>query len=627
MSLSATLGNALSGLSTAQRALSVTANNVANANTEGYSRKTVNQASQIVNGQSLGVRALDPTRVVDQFLTNELRRQESSLGRHTVLAEAYQRIERGVFGAPGEQDRGIAAQLGRLTAELEQLANDPESRPLRTAVLGTIEDLFAQVAGDVATVQQLRGDADQRVAQTVQAINGDLRELHQLNQEISRSGGTPDLLDRRDMVLNDLAEKIDITTFRQDNGQIAVYTSGGHALLEQTPRVLHYPPASSIGEAVPLQPIRIFMASQVDPQTGTPLPGATGQVLVSGGYRAQVTPEMAAQGWTNEIVSPLTGGSLQGLIEVRDRILPELADQLGEVAALAAFSLNRAHNSAMPYPLPTAVAGTRDAAADYPAVPGDRSGTASLVVFASDGTIAADVAIDLAALGSAAALAAHIDGQLGGIGTAELDPTTGAFSLTLGTDGAGAPYRMAWDEGNSQITVADDAGRNWSYGVAHFLGLNDLVVPRGSQNGAFELRPAIAADSRLLANVVMTREAGLPVVGGIGDKRGLQRLAGAMDSEALTADRGGLPARSTTVSRYVGDLTALVAAQSTQAQNREASGRAMVEDLEFRKGAVSGVNLDEELAKLVLYQQAYSVSARLISITNDLFGELVNMVR
>jgi flagellar hook-associated protein 1 len=627
MSLSAALNNALSGLSTAQRALSVTANNVANANTEGYSRKEVNQASQIVNGQSLGVRALEPTRVVDQFLTTELRRQESSLGRSTVIAEAYQRIERGVFGAPGEQDRGIAARLGQLTAELEQLANDPEARPLRTAVLGSIEDLFNQITSDAATVQQLRRDADQRILQTVDAINNDLQELHQLNQEISRTGGTPDLLDRRDAVLNGLAEKIEITTYRKDNGQIAVYTSGGHALLEQTPRVLAYTPASTLAENVPLQPIRIFMASQVDPQTLAPLPGAQGQELVSGGYRAAVTPEMAAEGWTEEIVSPLTGGRLQGLIEVRDRILPALGDQLGEVAELAAYSLNKAHNSAMPSPLPTTVAGTRDAVTDFPAAAGDRSGTASLVVFASDGTVAADVTIDLAAAGSAAAIEGQLNAQLGGTGTALLDPASGALSITLGTDGAGQPYRMAWDEGDSQIVVRDAADRDRSFGFAHFFGLNDLAVAQSSQRGDFKVRDDIAADSRLLANVVMTREAGVPVVGGVGDKRGLQRLAGALDTEALTADRGGLPGSSTTVSRYVSDLTAQVAAQSTQAANREASGRALVEDLEFRQGAVSGVNLDEELAKLVLYQQAYSVSARLISITNDLFGELVNMVR
>lgn len=626
MSLSAALGNALSGLSTAQRALSVTANNVANVNTEGYSRKQANQATQIVDGQALGVRSLAPTRVVDDYLTGELRRQESSLGRSTVIAEAFGRIERGVIGAPGEEDRGIAAQLGRLTGQLEQLANEPESRPLRTAVLGSIQDLFAQVTGDAATVQQLRGDADRRVAQTVQAINSDLQDLHQLNQEISRTGGTPDLLDRRDVVLQQLAQKIEITTFRQDNGQLAVHTAGGHALLEQTPRVLHYRPASGLDESVPLAPIAIFMASDVDPKTLTPHQDAQGRVLVSGGYRAEVTPEMIAAGYTQEIVSPLGGGSLQGLLEVRDRILPELADQLAEVAELAAFTLNRAHNAAMPQPLPTGVTGTRDVVTDVAAASA-LSGTASLVVFASDGSVAADVDIDLGLAGSAADIVAQINGQLAGTGSAQIDPASGKVSITLGTDGAGGPFRMAWSEGDSRITFEDTARRERDFGLVHFLGLNDLVVAEGSRRGAYQLRPDIAADSRLLANAELSREAGVPVVGGVGDKRGLQRLAGALDQEAMTVDRGGLAGSSTTLSRYVSDLTAQVGAQAKQAQNREASGSAIVEDLEFRKGAISGVNLDEELAKLVLYQQAYSVSARLISITNELFGELVNIVR
>lgn len=624
MSLSATLSNALSGLSAAQRALSVTANNVANANTEGYSRKQVNQATQIVNGQSLGVRSLDPTRVVDQFLTAELRRQESVLGRSAVLAEAYGRIERGVLGAPGDDDRGLSAHLGKLSGQLEQLANEPESRPLRTAVLGSVADMLLQVQDDLSTVQALRGDADQRIAQTVQAINGDIQELHALNQEISRTGGTADLEDRRDLVLKQLAQKIDISTFRSDNGQIAVYTSGGHALLEQTPRVLHYAPASSVSSSTRFDAIRIFASTEVDPQTSTPLAGAVGTVLVSAGYRASITPELTAAGLTDPTASPLSGGSLQGLIEVRDRVLPELADQLAEVGDILAFNLNRAHNSAMPYPLPTAVTGSRVDFANYPA---DRGGTAGLVVFAADGSVALDIAIDVAAAGSPAAMAAQIDAQLGGFGTAGLDPVTGALVVNLGNDPGGEPYRMAWDEGDSRFAVTDAAGHSWDHGFAHYFGLNDLVVPTGSARGGHAVRADIAADSRLLANVVLSRDGGVPSVGGVGDMRGLQLLAGALDAEVTTVARGGLPASPTTVSRYISDMTGLVAAQSAQAQNREAAGRSLVEDLEFRQGAVSGVNLDEELAKLVLYQQAYSVSARLISITNDLFAELVNIIR
>ncbi len=627
MSLSATLSNALSGLSAAQRALSVTANNVANANTEGYSRKEVNQSTRVVDGQSLGVQSGVPTRVVDQFLTTELRRQESGLGRSTVLAEAYQRIESGILGSPGEQDRGLAAQLSRLSAELEQLANEPESRPLRTAVLGSITDMLGQISSDTATVQQLRGDADRRIGQTVQSINAGLVELHALNNEIARSGGSADLEDRRDLVLNQLARQIDISTFRHDDGRVAVYTSGGNALLEQSPSVLRYTPAATVSASSPFAPIEIYTANEIDPDSGAPLPGAVAETLVTGGYRAVITPELQAQGLTDAIVSPLTGGSLQGLIEVRDRILPALADQLTEVGQLLQHALNRAHNGAMPYPLPTGAVGSRQDFTGFPAAPADLGGAASLVVLASDGSVAADITVTVAGAASPAAIAGQIDTALGALGTAQLDPTTGALTITLGNDPAGEPYRMAWEEGDSRITVTDDAGHSWDYGFAHYFGLNDLVVPATGGRAEFAVRSDIAADSRLLSNVVMTRDAGAPVVGGIGDKRGLQALAGALASELGSVARGGLPASSTTVGRYVSDITAQIAAESGQARNREAAGRAIVEDLAFRQGAVSGVNLDEELAKLVLYQQAYNVSARLIAITNDLFAELVNITR
>jgi flagellar hook-associated protein 1 len=202
------------------------------------------------------------------------------------------------------------------------------------------------------------------------------------------------------------------------------------------------------------------------------------------------------------------------------------------------------------------------------------------------------------------------------------------LTITMNDDGSGQPYRLAWDEGTSRIVTTEPDGHLREHGFAHYFGLNDLVVADGNGRTDLALRSDIKADSRLLANVVMTRDGnGDLVVGGVGDTSGLQRLAAALDKEAATVARGGLPGASTTVSRYISDMTALAAARSAQAQNREAADRAIVEDLEFRKGAVSGVNLDEELAKLVLYQQAYSVSARLISITNDMFGELVNMVR
>lgn len=628
MSLNATLSNALSGLAAAQRALSVTANNVANVNTEGYSRKQVNQEAHVVGGKGQGVRTLEPSRVVDQFLTGEVRRQENTLGRQSVLAEAYARLESAVLGAPGDADRGLSAKLGTLAGQLEQLANEPESRPLRTSVLGSIEDTLTQITADRTTVNQMRADADQRIAQTVGSINDDLEELHVLNGELSRAGGSADLADRRDLVLNRLAAKIDISTFEHANGRISVYTSGGQALLEQSPSRLSYSPVASMGDTARFEPIRVLQPGQYDEKTGAPLSPTAGAVLVSGGYRATITPELAAQGLTEAVVSPLAGGSLQGLIEVRDQVLPDLADQLGEAATLLSFNLNRAHNGAMPLPLPTQVTGSRDDFSDFPAVGVDRSGTASLAVFASDGSVAADITIDVATAASPAAMVAQIDTALGGLGTAQIDPVTGGLSITLGNDPLGEPYRMGWSEGDSSITVEDAAGHRWSYGFAHYFGLNDLVVPATGGQGAYAVRADIKADSSLLANAVMERDAlGAPAVGGVGDKRGLQGLAAALDAGIGSVARGGLSGSMTTPSRYVSDMTALTATRAAQAADREETDLAMIEDLRFRQGAVSGVNLDEEMAKLVLYQQAYSVSARVIAVTNELFEELLAMAR
>ncbi len=633
MSLSATLNTALSGLSTAQRALAVTANNVANANTEGYTRKQLNQATTVVNGQSQGVRSAETRRVVDQFLESELRRQTSALGMSAELRGIHDRIELGLFGSPGDADRGLSARLGTLTAGLEQLANEPESRPMRISVIGAIQDTLGQLSADHKTVQQLRADADRKIGQVVQAINAHVDELHSLNREIARTGGTPDLADRRDQVLEQLAEKIEISIYEKDNGTIAVYTSGGHALLENTPSLLHYAPSSNVSETTQFGAIRTFMPNQVDPATGAPFDVTAGAVLVSGGRRATLTPELKALAAGDpaiseadlQVASPLRGGLLQGLLEARDRVLPELGDQLEEAARMLGFALNSAHNAAMPHPLPTRVDGTRADFGNYAAAA--RSGTASLVVFDSAGTMAADITIDLATAGTPAAVVAQINAQLAGTGLAALDPADGSLEVTLGLDGTGGAYRLAWDEGDSSITPSDVPDRGWSYGFAHYFGLNDLVVPTGRRPTDLAVRDDIIADSQRLANVRLDRGGPVPTVGGAGDKRGLQALARGLDQEIGHADRGGLPAGSKTVSGYLSDLASLVAARSAQAAQHEAADRAMVEDLSFRQGSISGVNLDEEMSRLVLYQQAYSVSARLISITNELFGELVDMTR
>jgi flagellar hook-associated protein 1 len=89
MSLAATLANALSGLTVAQRALSVTANNVANANTEGYVRKVLSQEAVVIGNRGAGVQASEISRITDQFLIAEVRRQASVAGHSEALGRYH----------------------------------------------------------------------------------------------------------------------------------------------------------------------------------------------------------------------------------------------------------------------------------------------------------------------------------------------------------------------------------------------------------------------------------------------------------------------------------------------------------------------------------------------------------
>jgi flagellar hook-associated protein 1 FlgK len=116
-------------------------------------------------------------------------------------------------------------------------------------------------------------------------------------------------------------------------------------------------------------------------------------------------------------------------------------------------------------------------------------------------------------------------------------------------------------------------------------------------------------------------------LGGAGDNRGVQALADALSSAQPVIARGGLPAKSVTLATYAGDIIARSASLADNAKQAASRDQTLAETLQYRAAEVSGVNLDEEMARLVQLQQAYAASARIVTVTNDLFGELLDMVR
>jgi len=617
MSLGAALATALSGLGTAQRALSVTANNVANVNTGGFVRKAHSQSSLVVDGRGAGVMAGDAQRVVDQFVRGELRAQRSRLEHQAVLEAVHERLG---MSAVGSVASGITVTFDRLRETIEAAATSPEKVPARSAVIGALEDLTGQIGEAGVLVQTLRREQDTRIGDLVGEVNADLAELATLNRQLARGAPDGELLDRRDLLLDRLAGALEIKVAFREDGGVAVFARGGQTLLDASARTLIHQTVAAVTPTTTFGAIAVFSDGQIDPATGLPFTGELGVELVSDGVRTSLPPELTG---ADPVVSRVPEGRLAGLLEARDGLLPELHDTLGELARLVTHTLNAAHNDAVPHPPPISLAGTRTDMTGFSAAA--NSGTAYVAIIdRATGAALSTVAVDPTS-GTPAAIVAQLGADLAPLATAAFD---GAGRLVIQT--VDPDHGIALAEGDSAIALTDAAGHAWRYGLAHYFGLNDLVVTAGGQATQVAVRPDIKADPMLLSNLALAVDPGPPLVGtagGEGDNRGLQALAAAFDGTLQTVARGPLPGSATTVGAYLADIVGVTATQADRATASADAGRALVGGLELRDAEVAGVNLDEELAQLTLYQQAYTTAARVIQIIDELFGELLSIKR
>jgi flagellar hook-associated protein 1 FlgK len=291
---------------------------------------------------------------------------------------------------------------------------------------------------------------------------------------------------------------------------------------------------------------------------------------------------------------------------------------LSELGELVRFALNAAHNDASAVPPANQLTGTREDLAAWNS--STRTGTAYIaVVNRATGATVGTAAID-STVAAVSDVVNQINAGLAGLATASVN-ADGALEISAIDPANG----LAMAEGDSAIHEVDSAGRDRIFGFSHFFGLNDLIVEGAT---GFELRSDIAADSSRIASAHLDVSMGPPPVatlGGVGDNRGAQALADALDRAVAVAARGGLSSRSSTATSYLADLVADAAQQTATAQDDVATRQTLVDSLSDRVGAISGVNVDEELARLVTYQQAYAVSARIIQITDQLFEQLLEL--
>lgn len=308
MSLSSGLAIALSALQASQGAEAVTANNVANANTPGYSRQVAELAPMppetIGNVQyGTGVELTGVRSITDTLITNQIQQQQQQNGQATAFQSAMQPVQQ-MFAET--QGSGLEGDIGNFFNSLQQLETQPTDTPTRQAVLNAAQTMASGFNQTAAELASQRTNADQQVLQTVAQVNSLSQQIAGINSEIgglpTNSSGAGQLIDQRTQLISQLSQLVQVQSVTTNSGMVNLTTVGGGALV-----------VGNQSEA---------LTTQVNAATGMH------------DVYAQGTDITAALG------ASARGGEMGGYIQARDQAIPQMQSQLDTLAAGLANAVN-----------------------------------------------------------------------------------------------------------------------------------------------------------------------------------------------------------------------------------------------------------------------------------------------
>lgn len=464
MALLSGIQTALSGMKVAQNQLEIIGRNVANVDTEGYTRKTAQQNNLVLAGYNAGVKLGDVKRTVNQGLLRSFLSSNSLTTNLSAQNEYLSKTET-LLGTP-QGDNSLAANVSDLQKYFDSFATDVTSASGRYSLLSSAQTVTSRLNYVSTEIQKIRGDADIEIRDTVESINKTLDTIAQLNDSIVKYTvlgyeGVPDLEDQRDMALRELSGYIDITYYARENGEIVIQTTSGATLLDRDPHKLSH---TAIAQAS---------------ATTSYAAGSISGIFVDG----------------QDITNSIRNGQLKGLIEIRDNTLPSLQSQLDELVGVLKDSINHIHNQGTAFPnTPSELSGTRSFLdPDKQSIRIDE-GDVRFVIFDEDGNQVSTASLkgDLGfSEGTLSEMAANLQAWLRTVDTPNMQDATVTFDKTgkLNINTQNSNYSIGIiDVANSNAGAAQqdvklsfDADGVNGYdrefeGFSSFFGLNDFFV-------------------------------------------------------------------------------------------------------------------------------------------------------
>lgn len=728
MSLNLALTSAISGLSTAQAGLDIISNNIANVNTEGYTRKVFVPQSVVLAGNGAGVQIGDVISNVDQNLLKDTRNSRSAVGLLATTSSYFKRIQ-DTFGTP-QSNSSISHQINSLQTEWSTLTSSPETVSQQLAAIQAGRSVADGLANMSKTVQTLRLNADREIEGAVADVNSYLQNIATLNDQIAfnaaTSKQTEDLEDKRDVALNKLSDLIDIRYFKNANSSMTVFTSDGTTLVES--------------QAVKVSHVGLTQVAPTSSYAGGDFNG------IFAGVR--------------DITSAIRSGKLKSLIDMRDSTLPDMQAQIDQLAKSLTEQVNQVHNRGASFPtMINNITGTRAFADSTQQTLTFSGAEPSVVLYGTDGKeIAYSRVLDTNGINFtnggtvddlASAMQTWIQSQDPQLVNATVAVNSdGKFAVNLGTDTIGVAFR---DEDSAikgspqkDVSVAVDLdadGQNdKTYtGFSNFLGLNDYfttkqnlsqwdtgfkpanyttgiaaaatiqfadstslasgtntltsitinpgdtlqqirdkinanpmlanritadVIPEGSgqrlriqhqlgeklivtQAGGTDAMETLGLDfsatglsQNMSVNQTLIDDSskvsrGQPQINPLtgeyiltpGDNSVASQMSALLSGPAAFQAAGSLSGTNVSFQDYGASIISRSSTAAAAADTNLKLQSDLKDSLELKQSQGSGVNLDEEMSQLLVFQQTYAASAKVISTTSQLFDILNSIIR
>lgn len=655
----------VSGLSAAQRAISTTAHNISNVNTTDYSRQRAEFETRLpqFSGNGFfgsGVQLSAVNRIFNQTVINEIRANASATMQQKTYLDAAQRLD----SLTADSDTGLNVSLQAFFSALHGVADNPSSIPARQVLLSQaalLANRFQTLDRYFTEQRNTLNNTLDSSAKEISSLAAGIAELNNSILSVTSSGNSPrpnDLLDQRDRLVNRLSELTQVSTIDQADGTLSVFIGTGQTLvvgsqansLVAAPLVndsrnfglylrasgsavqIDVTPQLQGGEIGGLLTFRQDILSFGSNQLGKIAIGVAESFNDQHALGMDLNNELGGLLFTDfntgtlpasRVISPVgyagPGSFAVNITSVNQMTASDYRLSLaGGTYTVTRLSDNQVINSfAAPGAVPATVAlgdglelvinananngdsfliaPTRDMASQFRRVIDDvnKIAAASPVAFESV----------LANTGS---------GIIKGVNVTNTSATTVPPSEIL-NGSLNPPYRIEFTSTTTFNVVNANTNVVVAAAVAFTPNQDNNLMALAGLNAGYEVTLAGAPRAGDTFNIRYN-------TGGVGDNRNMQELAGLQTTNIFN---GG----SATISGLYGSFIAEVGTRTNAAEINYNATNALWEQSKARREEISGVNLDEEAANLIKFQQAYEASAQVIAVANELFDTLFQSVR